>query len=108
MLGFLTKSIAGMNLKAAETSNFSHCSFYFSATYYCYMKYVELKADETVAEDPNNYNIKANLDYYSGLYETWMYTGIVCVSLLGIILLMTCFLCNRIRLAIRVIGEASR
>ncbi|XP_075239030.1 choline transporter-like protein 2 isoform X2 [Convolutriloba macropyga] len=79
-----------------------------AATYYCYMKYVELKADETVAEDPNNYNIKANLDYYSGLYETWMYTGIVCASLLGIILLMTCFLCNRIRLAIRVIGEASR
>ncbi len=72
------------------------------------MKYVELKADKTVAEDPNNYSIKANLDYYTGLYQTWLYTGIVSACLLGIILLMTCFLMNRIRLAIKVIGEASR
>ena len=78
------------------------------ATYYCYVKYVELKSDETAAEDPNNYSIKANVAYYSGLYETWFYTGIVCAVLLGVMLLLTCFLCNRIRLAIQVIAEASR
>ncbi|XP_063714645.1 choline transporter-like protein 2 [Symsagittifera roscoffensis] len=78
-----------------------------AGVYFCYLKYQELRSEQNVAEDPNNYNLEANMEYYSSLYQTWRYIGMVLAALFGIILLLTCFLFNRIRLAIQVIIEAS-
>ena len=73
------------------------------AIYFCAMKYISLR------DNPNQgFQITSNLNYYLTLSTTWLVFTILAAVLLLIVLLLILFLVKRVRLAIRLIGEASR
>ena len=75
--------------------------------YFSFDKYVALKN----APQPANvtaFHFSSDYKYYFSLSITWLISGIILGVVLIIILLLILFLIKRVRLAIRLIGEASR
>merc|ERR1711894_739721 len=80
VMGYIAKVILWTLLLAVHVA-------LVAGIFYCYLKYTELRSDKNTAADPNNYNLEANMDYYTSLYKTWFYMGIGLAVLLGVILL---------------------
>ena len=76
--------------------------------WYCWTRYVELKnfpsANQTLAQIA----FTTNLDTYLKMSETWLAFLIILGVSMVIIILMLIFLRNRIRIAIALIGHASK
>lgn len=73
------------------------------AIYFCVTKYISLR------DNPNQgFQLTTNLNYYLTLSTTWLVFAIIASVILFIILLLILVLVKRVRLAIRLIGEASR
>lgn len=73
--------------------------------YYCWIQYSAL---EGTAGADGKIEFSSNLLSYLRLQKTWMIFGIILLSVLCILLLITLCLCNRIRIAIALIKESSR
>lgn len=73
------------------------------AIYFCVTKYISLKSN------PNqNFIVTTNFNYYLTLSTTWLVFAIISSVCLLIVLLLILVLVKRVRLAVRLIGEASR
>lgn len=71
--------------------------------YFCFTKYQSLN------KNPNQeFQLKADFNYYLSLSTTWLVIGIVISVILFIVLLLIIVLIKRLRLAIQLIGEASK
>ena len=78
-------------------------------TAYSWIRYDSLRSDPTAAGSLFDVNpITQDLNSYLELRDTWLVFFIASVVLLAVILLITLFLRNRIRLAIALISEASK
>ena len=73
--------------------------------YFCINKYLTLR-DAPQQNQP--IQVTASIDYYLSLSITWLIVGIIAIILLVIILLLILVLAKRVRIAIKIIGEASR
>jgi len=73
--------------------------------YYSIDKYISIKNSP---QQSANFAFSTNYQYYLSLSYTWLAAGIILGIALVIILLLILFLIKRVRLAVRMIGEASR
>lgn len=71
--------------------------------YYCVIKYQSLRSGSN-----QNFILTTNFNYYLSLSTTWLVFAIIAGICLLIVLLLILFLVRRVRLAIKLIGEASR
>lgn len=71
------------------------------ALYFCIMKYLDLK-------DNTTFSFSSDVSSYFAVGTTWLVLAIIVGILLVVILLLTIALIKRIRVAIRIIVEASR
>lgn len=83
--------------------------FFFLGFWYCFTRYTELKEfpganNQTLAQIA----FTTNLGTYLELKETWLAFVIILGISMVVILLMLIFLRNRIRIAIALIGHASK
>lgn len=71
--------------------------------YFCVTKYLSLK------NNPNqNFQLTTDFSYYLSLSTTWLVFAIISAVVLLIVLLLVIVLMKRVRLALKLIGEASR
>lgn len=73
--------------------------------YYSIDKYITLKNSP---QQSASFQFSSNFQYYLSLSYTWLAAGIILGLALVIVLLLILFLIKRVRIAIRLIGEASR
>ncbi|PIK47953.1 putative choline transporter-like protein 2 [Apostichopus japonicus] len=73
--------------------------------FFCWNEYTEL---EGIPGSTDDFSLTLSLDSYLRLQKTWLIAGIVFSVLLTIMLLLMLCLCNRIRIAINLIEEASK
>jgi len=79
------------------------------STAYSWIRYASLRSDPDAGGSVFDVNpITQNLDTYLQLKDTWLFFFIASTVLLAVILLVTLFLRNRIRLAVALITEASK
>lgn len=74
------------------------------STYYSVTKYLSLKSQSS----NQTFIVTTNLSYYLSLSTTWLVFACISGILLLIVLLLIIVLVKRVRLAIALIGEASR
>lgn len=72
------------------------------ALYFCIMKYLDLK------DNANTFSFSSDVSSYFAVGTTWLVLAIIVGIILVVILLLTIALIKRIRVAIRIIVEASR
>ncbi|XP_072015999.1 choline transporter-like protein 2 isoform X1 [Amphiura filiformis] len=73
--------------------------------YFCYKQYFDL--EDMRVSDPT-FAFLATLSDFLRLQKTWLTFGIILLVIFLVILLVTLCLCNRIRLAVQLIAEASK
>jgi choline transporter-like protein 2/4/5 len=75
------------------------------ATWFCITQYLELRTNSV---STSTFQVSLDYTYYLQLSSTWLAFGIISGIILIIIILLVLFLIKRLRLAIGLIGEASK